>query len=124
MSVLQDINYAWRAFRKAPLFVVVTVLSLALGIGANTAIFTLTDQVLLRMLPVKHPEQLVLLSAIGRHYGNNMGWNRISYPMYQDFRSRNTVFSGMFCFRETDLSLSFGGRTERIAGELVSGNYF
>jgi predicted permease len=122
--VLQDINYAWRAFRKAPLFVVVAVLSLALGIGANTAIFTLTDQVLLRMLPVKHPEQLVLLSAIGRHYGNNMGWNRISYPMYQDFRDRNKVFSGMFCFRETDLSLSFGGRTERIAGEIVSGNYF
>jgi predicted permease len=124
MSVLQDIHYAWRAFRKAPLFVAVAVLSLALGIGANTAIFTLTDQVLLRLLPVKHPEQLVLLSAIGRHYGNNMGWNRISYPMYQDFRDRNTVFSGMFCFRETDLSLSFNGRTERIAGEIVSGNYF
>jgi predicted permease len=53
-----------------------------------------------------------------------MGYNRISYPMYQDFRGHNTVFSGMFCFRETDLSLSYGGRTERVAGELVSGNYF
>jgi predicted permease len=122
--MLQDINYAWRAFRKAPLFVVVAVLSLALGIGANTAIFTLTDQVLLRTLPVKDPEQLVLLSALGRHYGGNMGWNRISYPMYQDFRDRNSVFSGMFCFRETEMSLSSGGRTERIAGEFVSGNYF
>lgn len=83
MIVLQDIDYAWRAFRKAPLFVVVAVLSLAIGIGANTAIFTLTDQILLPMLPVKHPEQLVLLSAIGRHYGgiagvipNKLGYSR------------------------------------------------
>jgi len=124
MSVLQDINFAWRSFRKAPFFAAVAVLSLALGIGANTAIFTLTDQVLLRLLPVKQPEQLVLLSAIGRHYGNNIGWNRISYPMYQDFRDRNTVFNGMFCFRETDMSLGSDGRTERVAGEFVSGNYF
>jgi hypothetical protein len=104
--------------------VAVAVLSLALGIGANTAIFTLTDQLLLRMLPVKHPEQLVLLSAVGQHYGNNMGWNRISYPMYADFRDRNQVFSGMFCFRESAMSLTYEGRTERVAGEFVSGNYF
>src|SRR6202030_2990338 len=124
MNFLQDLSFALRTFKNAPLFVAVAVLSLAFGIGANTAIFTLTDQVLLRMLPVKNPEQLVLLSAIGRHYGSHQGWNRISYPMYQDFRDRNSVFSGMFCFRETDMSLSFGGRTERIAGEIVSGNYF
>ncbi|HEY3938799.1 MAG TPA: ABC transporter permease [Bryobacteraceae bacterium] len=124
MSLLQDVNFAFRTFAKAPLFVAVAVLSLAFGIGANTAIFSLTDQILVRMLPVKQPEQLVLFSAIGRHYGSNMGWNRISYPMYQDFRDHNTVFSGMFCFRETDMSLSYRGRTERVAGELVSGNYF
>jgi len=99
-------------------------MSLALGIGANTAIFSLTDQLLLRMLPVKKPEQLVLLSAVGRHYGNNMGWNRISYPMYTDFRDGNQVFSGMFCLRETSMSLSYEGRTERVSGEFVSGNYF
>ena len=99
-------------------------MSLALGIGANTAIFSLTDQLLLRMLPVKKPEQLVLLSALGRHYGNNMGWNRISYPMYTDFRDGNQVFSGMFCLRETSMSLSYEGRTERVSGEFVSGNYF
>jgi len=124
MHLFQDVRFALRTFTKAPLFVGVAVLSLAFGIGANTAIFTLTDQVLVRTLPVKNPEQLVLLSAVGQHYGSNRGWNRISYPMYQDFRDHNTVFSGMFCFFETEMSLSYGGRTERVSGELVSGNYF
>jgi predicted permease len=124
MNLIQDITFALRTFAKAPLFVAVAVLSIAFGVGANTAIFSLTDQVLVRTLPVIQPEQLTLFSAVGRHYGSNMGWNRISYPMYQDFRDHNTVFSGMFCFRETDLSLNYAGRTERISGELVSGNYF
>jgi predicted permease len=124
MHLIQDISFAFRTFAKAPLFVAVAVLSLAFGIGANTAIFSLTDQILMRMLPVKQPEQLAMLSAVGRHYGSNQGMNRISYPMYQDFRNQNTVFSGMFCYREADFSLSYRGRTERIAGELVSGNYF
>jgi predicted permease len=123
-NILQDINFAFRTFKKAPLFVAVAIVSLAFGIGANTAIFSLTDQILVRMLPVNHPEQLVMLTAVGRHYGSNMGPNRISYPMYQDFRDHNSVFSGMFCFRETDLSLAYDGRTERVSGELVSGNYF
>jgi predicted permease len=124
MSLLQDVQFALRTFKRAPLFVLVAVLSLAFGIGANTAIFTLTDQILLRALPVQHPEQLVLFSAKGRHYGNNQGWNRISYPMYQDFRDHNDVFNGMFCIRETDFSLGYGGHTERVSGEFVSGNYF
>jgi hypothetical protein len=124
MTLIQDISFALRTFVKAPLFVAVAVLSLAFGIGANTAIFSLTDQILMRSLPVKQPEQLALLSAVGRHYGSNQGWNRISYPMYQDFRDHNTAFSGMFCFREVDMSLSYRGRTERVAGEVVSGNYF
>jgi hypothetical protein len=124
MNLVQDITYAFRTFAKAPLFVVIAVLSIAFGIGANTAIFSLTDQILMRMLPVKHPEELVLLSAVGRHYGSNQGWNRISYLMYQDFRDHNAVFSGMFCFREINMSLSYGGGTERVAGEVVSGNYF
>jgi predicted permease len=124
LFLLQDIQFALRTFRKAPLFVFVAVLSLAFGIGANTAIFSLTDQILLRTLPVRDPQQLVLFSAKGQHYGNNQGWNRISYPMYQDFRDHNKVFSGMFCIRETDFSLSYNGRTERVSGEIVSGNYF
>ena len=121
---LNDVRYAFRTFRKSPVFVAVAVLSLALGIGANTAIFTLIDQVLLRLLPVKDPEQLVLLWGRGQHYGSNNGPNKLSYPMYEDFRDKNEVFSGMFCRNWMDLNLSFEGRTERISGELVSGTYF
>ena len=123
-NLLHDLRFTARTFMKSPAFVAVAVLSLALGIGANTAIFTLTDQLLLRLLPVHDPGQLVLLSAIRQHYGNNAGWNRISYPMYQDFRDRNQVFSKMFCLREVAMSVSYGGRTERISGEVDSGNYF
>ena len=123
-TLLQDLRYALRTLRKSPLFTLVAVLSLALGIGANTAIFTLVHQLILELLPVKHPEELVLLTSRGQHYGSNTGSNAISYPMYQDFRDRNQVFSGMFCKFGTNFSLSFEGRTELVSGELVSGNYF
>ncbi len=123
-NVIQDLRFACRTFTKSPVFVTVAVLSIALGIGANTAIFTLVDQILLRLLPVKNPEQLILLTARGQHYGSNNGPNRLSYVMYEDFRDRNQVFSGMFCRWDTSLSLSYEGKTERIFGELVSGTYF
>jgi predicted permease len=123
-NFLNDIRYALRTFRKSPVFVAVAVLSLALGIGANTAIFTLIDQVLLRLLPVKDPQQLVLLWGRGPHYGSNNGPNKLSYPMYEDFRDKNQVFSGMFCRTDMDFSLNFEGKTERLSGELVSGTYF
>jgi predicted permease len=106
------------------MFVAVAVFSLSLGIGANTAIFTLIDQLLLRMLPVRDPQQLVLLTGRGSHYGSNNGPNAISYPMYADFRDQNKVFQGMFCRSEMTFSLSFQGKTERVVGELVSGNFF
>ena len=124
-NLAQDLRYAIRTFRKSPVFVAVAVLSLALGIGANTAIFTLVDQLLLRLLPVKDPQQLVLFWGRGPHYGSNNGRYKISYPMYEDFRDHNQVFSGMFCRWETSLSVSSeGGKTERVDGELVSGTYF
>ena len=123
-NLLQDLRYAIRTFRKSPVFVIVAVLSLAFGIGANTAIFTLVDQVLLRLLPVKDPQQLVLLWGRGPHYGSNNGRYKLSYPMYEDFRDHNQVFSGMFCRWETSMSVSSDGRTERVDGELVSGTYF
>ena len=120
----QDLRYALRTFGKSPVFVAVAVLSLAFGIGANTAIFTLVDQVLLRLLPVKDPKQLVLLWGRGPHFGSNNGRYKLSYPMYEDFRDHNQVFSGMFCRWETALSVSSDGKTERVDGELVSGSYF
>jgi predicted permease len=121
---LRDLRYALRVLRRSPLFTGVAVLSLALGIGANAAIFTLVNQLILQQLPVKHPEQLVLLTARGKHYGSNNGPNALSYPMYQDFRDKNEVFSGMFARHATTLSLTSEGRTELAAGEFVSGNYF
>ena len=123
-TLLQDLRYAVRTLRKSPLFVSVAILSLALGIGANTAIFTLINQLILRYLPVRNPEELVLLTGRGHHYGSNNGPNAISYSMYQDFRDRNQVFSGMFCRHGDMVSVTFNGRTELAAAELVSGNYF
>jgi predicted permease len=120
----QDLRYAARTFRKSPLFVVVALLSLGLGIGANTAIFTLVDQLLLRLLPVKEPQQLVLFWGRGPHYGSNNGRYKLSYPMYEDFRDHNDVFSGVFCRWDTMMSVSAGGKAERVEGELVSGTYF
>ena len=119
-----DLRYAFRSLRKAPVFTAVAVLSLALGIGANTAIFTLLDQILLRLLPVKDAKQLTLLTMRGRHYGSNWGGNAISYPMYRDFKDRNSVFSVMFCRFIREVSLSFDGHTELTRSELVSGTYF
>jgi len=123
-NLAQDLRYTLRTFKKSPVFVGVAVLSLALGIGANTAIFTLVDQLLLRLLPVKDPQQLVLFWGRGRHYGSNNGRYKLSYPMYEDFRDHNKVFSGMFCRHESSFSIAADGRTERVDGELVSGTYF
>src|ERR1700675_855504 len=120
-TILRDLKYTFRMLARTPGFTAVAVLTLALGIGANTAIFTLLDQVLLRLLPVKDPKQLVLLTSRGYHYGNNRGGNALSYPMYRDFRDHGEVFSGMFCRFALPLNVTFNGRTERAAGELVSG---
>src|ERR1700722_3225959 len=123
-SIGKDIQFALRAFRKSPVFTVVALLSLALGIGANTAIFTLLDQVLLRLMPVKNPQELLLLHMEGFHYGSNWGETVLSYPMYRDFKAKNSVFTDMFCRRGNQFSLGFNGTTERVDGELVSGTYF
>jgi len=124
-SMVSDIRYACRTLRQSPAFVAVAVLSIALGVGANTAIFTLVDQVLLRQLPVTRPEELVLLTARGTQYGSAWGeGNELSYPRYEDLRDHNDVFAGMFCRFAIGLSLSADDRTERVASELVSGTYF
>src|SRR2546423_8331992 len=120
----RDFKFALRTMRRSLGFASVAALTLALGIGANTAIFTLLDQVLLRLLPVKNPQQLVLLTERGKHYGNNWGGNAISYPMYRDFQDHNEVFSGMFCRFPTSGSLTVNGSAELADAELVSGTYF
>jgi predicted permease len=124
MGIVGDVRYALRALGKSPVFTAVAVLSLALGIGANTAVYTLVDGVLLNLLPVKNPRDLVQLKEVGHHYGSNTGMNALSYPIYEDFRDKNQVFSGMLCRYQLPISLSDAGRSERAQGELVSGTYF
>jgi hypothetical protein len=120
----QDLRFAARMLRKSPGFTIVAALTLALGIGANTAMFTLLDQVVLRLLPVSHPERLVIVRETGNHYGNTYGANTISWPMFEDLRDHNQVFSGMFCRFPATVTIGYGDRAAQIPAELVSGSYF
>jgi predicted permease len=121
---LSDLRLAIRGLRRSPLFAAVAILSLALGIGANTAIFTLIDQILLRKLPVAAPEQLVMLYQRGSHMGSNMGPRMHSYPLYQDLQKKAEPLAEVLCRRIVPASLSVDNQTERVDAELVSGNYF
>jgi hypothetical protein len=124
-----DFRYAIRTLFRTPVFAVIAAGSLALGIGANTAIFSLLDQMLIRTLPVKNPQELVALRSPGARYGrvnsdDGDGSTVFSYPMYKDLRDRNSVFTGLLARYATPLSVTYQGQTERAGGELVSGNYF
>lgn len=123
-TLAQDIRYGIRTLAKNPAFSVVAVATLALGIGANTAMFSLLDQVVLRLLPVRDPAQLVIVRETGDHFGNSYGPNTISWPMFEDLRDHNQVFSGMFCRFAATVDLSDSDRAEQIPAELVSGSYF
>ncbi len=124
MTTLADLRLGLRGLKRSPLFATVAILSLALGIGANTAIFTLIDQILLRKLPVAAPEQLVMLYQQGPHMGSNMGSRMHSYPLYQDLQTRAEPFADVLCRRLLPASVSVDNQTERVEAELVSGNYF
>src|SRR5438445_4797087 len=124
-TAMGDFKYALRTLRRSPGYMAVAAMTLALGIGANTAIFSLLDQILLRLLPVKNPQQLVLLTMRGHHYGSNWGGNAISHPMFRDFQAHNDVFSGMFCrFRDpVSLTKTAKHRSEEHTSELQSRQY-
>ena len=119
-SLIKDIRYAVRSLVKRPGFVAIAVITLALGIGANTAIFSLVNTVLLRSLPVDRPGEIVSVAVRGKE--DSM--SAFSYPNYKDFRDRNEVLSGLLVYRFVPLSLSRNGVNERIWGYEVSGNYF
>src|SRR5215216_484199 len=121
--MITDIRYALRMLAKNPAFAGVVVLTIALGIGANAAIFSLLDRVLLQSLPVANPDQLTVLSAYDPQQGPSIQ-SSFSYPMYQDLRDRNSVFSGVIARGGTQMNVSYGDQTERVRGELVSGNFF
>lgn len=123
-TIGQDVRYAFRTLWRVPAFTLVVVLTLGLGIGANTAIFTLMDQVLLRALPVHDPASLVALNSKGSNMGRMEGPRTFSYPMFRQLRAGNDVFDGMLARYTTSLTMLVDNRAERVRGELVSGDFF
>lgn len=132
MQLIEDLRYGFRRLRQSPGFAIVCVLTLALGIGANTAIFTLVDAVMLKSLPVKNPKEMYSLG-----HGDNCcvtgglqdHWDIYSYALYRQFRDHTPEFSEMAAFQGGDTELSArrsgsNGPAEPFAGEFVSGTYF
>lgn len=129
--MLDDLKFAFRQLRKSPAFAITAVLTLALGIGANTAIFSLLDQALLRSLPVRDPQQLVLLEATPFNLWNgstsiNGGDETayFSYPMYKDLRDQNKAFDGLIAMVQAQAGIEWRQQSALANAELVSGNYF
>jgi putative ABC transport system permease protein len=116
-ALFQDLRYATRTLRSSPGFAAVAILSLALGIGANTAIFSLIDSVMLKYLPVRHPEQL--LQVLIPENGSNL-----TNPLWEQIRNRQDVFSGVFSYSPTRFNLAAGGEARNAEGCWVSGQYF
>ncbi len=131
-SIFGNLRYALRQLKKSPGFTVTAVLTLALGIGASTAIFSLFDQALLRSLPVRNPQELVLLQFSGDNSGhvNEQGGDHpgahpyFSYPMYRDLRDKTSVFDGLIATAVGNAGVSWHNSAEAVPAEIVSGNYF
>jgi predicted permease len=118
----QDVRYALRMFGRTPGFTAVVAITLALGIGANTAVFSLINAALLKMLPVKDPEQLVQFSKIQPTYGEIDGF---SYPEFERFQRETDSFSGLLAFANLgDVNVEVNGHGEIVNGQVVSSNYF
>lgn len=120
-----DLRFSARSFLRSPSFTVTAVLSLALGIGATTALYSLINQVVLRALPVDQPERLVLIDWIGFQNAETFGTvNLMSYPICRDLQQQKEFFDGVFCRAATTINFSTSGEPRLIAAELVSGTYF
>jgi predicted permease len=120
-----DLRFSVRSFFRTPSFTATVVLSLALGIGATTAIYSLVDQVLLHALPVREPGRLVLIDWKGDQVADGFGsWNLMSYPICRDLQQQDHFFEGVFCRAETTVNLATGGEPQPAAAEIVSGTYF
>ncbi|HEV2245242.1 MAG TPA: ABC transporter permease, partial [Terriglobia bacterium] len=120
-DIIQDLRYGLRQLRRNPGFTAVAVLTLALGIGANTAVFSVVEAVILKLLPVESPRQLVLAQCPDAHGG----YYAFSYPAYVYLRDHNSVFSGTFAFSELErLDVTIDGRPELTGGQIVTGSYY
>ncbi len=129
MNTLNDLRHALRQLRRSPAFTITVIVTLALGIGANAAVFTLFDQVLLRMLPVERPKELVRFVWTGAFAGSASSFggdtsNYFSYPMYKDLRDQNQVFQGILAADRTSVGVSWHNQAENKEAEIVTGNYF
>jgi putative ABC transport system permease protein len=129
-SLIQNLRFSLRQIRRSPGFMITAVLTLALGVGANTAIFSLLDQALLRSLPVRDPERLVILSATGNAWNghtSNQGAGvekSFSYPMYRDLRDRGAAFDGLIATAPSQIGVTRNNASDVAYAEIVSGNYF
>src|SRR2546430_14940288 len=125
-TFLQDLKYGARLLAKAPGFTVIAALSLALGIGANTTIFTLINAVLLNPLPVEDPSQLASVwTTDERNQNSALGFLQLSPMNYKDLRDKNEVFSGLAAHSGLPLNITGGtGDPQQVVGEIVTGNYF
>ena len=123
-AIRSDIRFAVRTLANSPMFTAVAVLSLALGIGVNTALFSFIDRLLLRSLPVRDPQMLTLLDSPGPVSGQAFGPQTFTYPAYKELNERNHVFDGIIAKFETPVSVTWKNSTKLAAGEIVSGNYF
>jgi len=120
-----DLRFSARSFLRSPSFTATAVLSLGLGIGATTALYSLIDQIILHALPVDHPERLVLIDWIGFQNAETFGTaNLMSYPICRDLRQQKQFFDGVFCRAAITVNFSTGGESSLTAAELVSGTYF
>lgn len=120
-GLFHDVRYGFRQLRKSPGFTVVAVLTLALGVGANSAIFSVVDAVLLRPLPFHDPSRLVVVKPTEPGRSDDIG---VSYPTFLDWRSRNDVFEGLSVFREDDFTLTGKAEPAHLTGAVVSANMF
>jgi predicted permease len=122
---VHDLRFSARSILRSPSFTATVLLSLALGIGATTALYSLIDQIVLRTLPVDHPERLVLFNWNGEQLAETFGSdNLMSYPICRDLQQQKQFFDGVFCRAATTINFSTGGEPRLTAAELVSGTYF